>query len=534
VIDQTFGEDGFAAVSGSGDITINDVVLLTGNRMLLAGGLVLEESVDMALIRISEDGTVDDSYGNQGLVTLDLEGRDSELHDLQLLPTGELIAVGSGDNGVYRDPIILVLTQDGESGDDAAGDNLARIDLGYDAVAYGVGVQADGMMALAGVGQTDSGKDILYMQMDPQKLPLDDGQDETGEGDADVATVYGVDDLLDVLVTDIGANEDESRAVAIHPSGGVVVAGFTSDGADSDFAVLRYGDAAEEQNGRSVAVPGVRTGAYFLQTLAITEISRNSAVSGGNLSETVTTNACDRYCDYKCEDSDTECYDSCSEECLPGNVTARGVVYSIVPHPVYRTSTDDSDDSDDSSTTTTTDSEGIFPDNGNSYNYDVVRNGQTSDGSGIGIYGSDIYDITPGQKYYVRAYAVINDETVIYGNELSFLTDDACFIATAAYGSFLDDRVSVLRQFRDRYLKSSHLGRSFISFYYQNSPPIADFIRESDSARAATRILLLPVVGFCSLSMAGSLSLALGLLFSVLFLTASTVVIIKKKKAGLL
>lgn len=545
VVDDAFGEDGFATVSGSGDLTVNDVVLLPGERMLLAGGLVQAESVDMALIRIGEDGGGDPAYGNQGLVLLDLEGKDSELHDLEFLPTGGLVAVGSGDNGVYRDPVILVLTQDGESGDDSNADNMARIDLGYDGVVYGVGVQADGLMALAGVGQTDTGKDILYMQMDPQKLPGDNTAEETASESKSAAETesegagqvieYDVNDLLDVMVTDIGANEDESRAIAINPAGGVMVAGFTSDGADSDFAVLRYSGVDGDETSRSAAIPGVATGAYFLQTLPISNVSRNSAVTGGNLTERVTTDACARYCDYKCKAGDTECYDACSEECLPGGVTQRGVVYSIVPHPVYREPSDDGDDSDDSAGTTTTDeSGGIFPDSGNSYNYNVVRHGQTNDGSGTGIYGSDIYDITPDQRYYVRAYAVLADSAVIYGNEVSFITDDACFIATAAYGSFLDSHVSVLRQFRDRYMKPTRFGRHLISFYYRNSPPVADLIRESDAARTATRIALLPVVGFCSLSLAGSLALAIGAVFCVLLLTASTAIFLTRKRAGLL
>lgn len=69
-----------------------------------------------------------------------------------------------------------------------------------------------------------------------------------------------------------------------------------------------------------------------------------------------------------------------------------------------------------------------------------------------------------------------------------------CFIATAAYGSALEPHVVALRQFRDRYLQRSELGRAFIRFYYRNSPPLAAVIAAHPSLRFATRLLLTPVV----------------------------------------
>lgn len=69
-----------------------------------------------------------------------------------------------------------------------------------------------------------------------------------------------------------------------------------------------------------------------------------------------------------------------------------------------------------------------------------------------------------------------------------------CFIATAAYGSYLDPHVMVLRHFRDDVLLKSAAGTSFVKFYYSYSPPVADFIREHDSLRALVRIVLIPLI----------------------------------------
>jgi hypothetical protein len=54
--------------------------------------------------------------------------------------------------------------------------------------------------------------------------------------------------------------------------------------------------------------------------------------------------------------------------------------------------------------------------------------------------------------------------------------------------------VVTLRRFRDAHLMRSTTGRGFVRLYNRYSPPIADFIRERDSLRAAVRWGLWPVV----------------------------------------
>jgi hypothetical protein len=72
--------------------------------------------------------------------------------------------------------------------------------------------------------------------------------------------------------------------------------------------------------------------------------------------------------------------------------------------------------------------------------------------------------------------------------------DGWCFIATATYGSPMDSRVDVLRQFRDSYLVTNPGGRGLVSVYYTLSPPVAQFIDDNPGLKPVVRAGLWPAV----------------------------------------
>lgn len=109
--------------------------------------------------------------------------------------------------------------------------------------------------------------------------------------------------------------------------------------------------------------------------------------------------------------------------------------------------------------------------------------------------------LMPDTQYYVGVRAV--DDC---GNKGSLLVVpvrtgerkagevDACFVATAAYGSLMANEVEMLRHFRDSMLSRSVLGQLAVSAYYTFGPTVAGVVGESELLRSTARGALEPVV----------------------------------------
>ena len=89
---------------------------------------------------------------------------------------------------------------------------------------------------------------------------------------------------------------------------------------------------------------------------------------------------------------------------------------------------------------------------------------------------------------------VTMDTTISTDEANSALTVSSfCFIATAGYGEATGE-VGLLCDFRDECLLTNPLGRMFVKVYYTISPPIAEFISQSEPLKAVVRVALKPLV----------------------------------------
>ena len=142
----------------------------------------------------------------------------------------------------------------------------------------------------------------------------------------------------------------------------------------------------------------------------------------------------------------------------------------------------------------------------------LFLDGETSKTFSITILNDELFEIKEGFTINLKNISIGASLNAPTTTEVSIENDDKqivsstppstpvnsdggnCFIATAAYGSYLSPDVSVLRKFRDEYLLTNYLGSKFVEYYYQTSPPVADYIRQHELLRSLTRALLTPLV----------------------------------------
>ena len=170
--------------------------------------------------------------------------------------------------------------------------------------------------------------------------------------------------------------------------------------------------------------------------------------------------------------------------------------------------------------------EAYYTSNGNKYLHETTPQGNMTS---PGDFSFPLSGLLSGTTYHYRAKAV---GSIAYGDDMSLTTDGepgvsgggggggGCFIATAAYGSYLDSHVDTLRSFRDQYLETNPIGSAFVSLYYKVSPPMADFIEKHPTLKPVVRAALMPAVAMSSVALNTTLAekaviLALVTLFSV-------------------
>jgi hypothetical protein len=129
-----------------------------------------------------------------------------------------------------------------------------------------------------------------------------------------------------------------------------------------------------------------------------------------------------------------------------------------------------------------------FNDDSRSITLEVKDGGHgDSDGVANGVI------VDPGGLAEAADVDEMNEGTELSGEDASI--GMGCFIATAAFGSYAEPHVILLRDFRDQCLLTNTPGRWFVRMYYRYGPFWADLINIHTWCKPVVRVALMPLVG---------------------------------------
>lgn len=224
-LDTTFGNDGIVTTNVASDSDLaNDMMLQPDGRIIVVGET--NQAEDFAIVRYNNDGSLDTTFDNTGIVVTDFGGTEG-FFGVALQADGKIIAVGNTVSGVPNfDFAVVRYNADGSldpsfgNGGLVATDVSGGLQFGAD-FAEDVTVQQDGKIVVIGRNTSNTIFDFAMVRYDP-----DGAIDPTFVGNG-------------ILKIDFHGKGDLGQDVVIQPDGKIVGAGYAVDGNHFDFQLIR-------------------------------------------------------------------------------------------------------------------------------------------------------------------------------------------------------------------------------------------------------------------------------------------------------
>lgn len=115
-LDASFGVDGKVITSINNGADIAYAVSLQQDGKIVVGGMTLSSTTgkDFACLRYNLDGTLDSSFGTNGIVTIDIQvGSEDVAYSLAIQNDGKIVLAGYSDDGTNKNAALIRLNSDG-------------------------------------------------------------------------------------------------------------------------------------------------------------------------------------------------------------------------------------------------------------------------------------------------------------------------------------------------------------------------------------------------------------------------------------
>jgi uncharacterized delta-60 repeat protein len=229
-LDPTFGTGGIVTT----DVDVKDqgfgVTVQSDGKILLVGasndGGGVESSLDdFVVIRYDTNGSLDASFGTNGIVRFDYGRNLKDLFtDVEVQGDGKIVAFGKVEESTNVFDMVVARFETNGSLDTSFDTNgLVTLDLGGSDAGGRGAIQSDGKYLIAGSSDANGSSDFAVARFEA-----------TGSLDSSFGT-------NGVVVTDLGSSSnDYSGTLVVQPDGKIVAAGVSNAEGSNDVALVRY------------------------------------------------------------------------------------------------------------------------------------------------------------------------------------------------------------------------------------------------------------------------------------------------------
>ncbi|MEP7143351.1 MAG: T9SS type A sorting domain-containing protein [Ferruginibacter sp.] len=252
-LDNSFSDNGkLSGDNKQGYTSFNATAIQTDGKIVAAGSTWNGSNYDFAIARYNTNGSLDNTFSNDGKQTTDFGGTDSAI-SIKIQPDGKIVVGGNCGNKFA----IARYNANGTADNTFSDDGKQVISMGFADVCQSIALQTDGKIVVAGYTFTDTNYDSAFFAI--ARLNSNGTLDNTFSDDGK-------------QLTDFDSSPSFAASVAIQKDGKIVVGGRSYLNNQNNFSLARYNndgslDNSFSQDGKQNNVFG--PDGYNGQSLAI-------------------------------------------------------------------------------------------------------------------------------------------------------------------------------------------------------------------------------------------------------------------------
>ncbi len=219
-LDTSFNTNGMVTTDLGGDDRISGVGIDSNSKIVVVGRSGSISDYDFAVVRYNGDGTIDTSFGVNGVVIIDLGGTDDRGREITFDSSGRIVIVGRSNGAGNNDFVVMRFNNDGSPDTTFGANGVVITDIGGNDRGRAVVIDSNGRIIVLGTSDSQGDNDFTVLRYN---------------SDGSLDTTF---DTNGIVAIDFGGDE-RGVDIALDSIGMIIVAGRSDTGSGNDFSVAR-------------------------------------------------------------------------------------------------------------------------------------------------------------------------------------------------------------------------------------------------------------------------------------------------------